>query len=205
MVKRFLCLTAMLFAAAAGAADLSAASIARRLASHPTVLATFHQTRHLADADLTLQGQGKLFVRADRGVVWTQTEPFTQRLVLTDKALTLSVEGDTPVKIAAKDNPAAFAFVSLLGDMMRVNVAALSANFTMHAQAVPNNHQAWRLTLSPKTEPLNRILSHITIDGTDTIQSVDIREKGGNETHLEMSDFVFKPTAQDDEFTQFVP
>ncbi|EEX50734.1 outer membrane lipoprotein carrier protein LolA [Pasteurella dagmatis] len=162
--------------------NASLMQIQHNLAIFPLFQCEFSQTRQLKEMNLNLQSSGEFILSQQKGVIWQQTAPFPQTIVMTEKQIYQSVMGAVQI-ISAKDQPQLFHFTQLMSDILQGNWQALGDYFVLQSQ--PAQESEWQVLLTPKKSPFQQIFNQITLTGDKIIKSVLIQDKQGDNTHLQ--------------------
>lgn len=158
------------------------AQIQQNLTIVPLFQCEFSQTRQLKEMNLNLQSSGEFVLSQQKGVIWQQTAPFPQTMVMTEKQIYQSVTGSVQI-ISAKEQPQLFHFTQLMSDVLQGNWQALGDYFDLQSQATQKSE--WQVLLTPKKAPFQQIFNQIALTGDKTIKSVLIQDKQGDSTHLQ--------------------
>ncbi|MEQ1439707.1 outer membrane lipoprotein carrier protein LolA [Fontimonas sp. SYSU GA230001] len=192
MIRRLVLLVALLVARPA-AADVfehpaDAALLARVLAPAAGVLkdaqslrGRYRQTKQLADLPQPLVAEGDfLFARA-LGIAWRTVTPFPAELLITPDAL-VQRNGGAEQRIEAAHQPAVRAIAQLFFAVFTLDFDTLTAVFRPYAEAHVDGQ--WTLGLRP-LQALGAI-EEIEIRGGTMVADVELRERGGDRTRIEL-------------------
>lgn len=159
--------------------------------STPAVLrGNFVQTRTMSMLSSPLRSTGHFVMSKQQGLIWQQTQPFAVTMVLTQDVLKQRIPGQAEQLIHAADNPMLFYFSTLFLSLFQAQEAVLASHFTLD---LTGKKTAWTLTLTPKSAPLNKLFSQITLRGAHTISSLSLHEVRGDITRISFSDITDKP------------
>jgi len=145
--------------------------IAARLAKTPIVQGDFHQQKHLKILRKPLIATGTFTYDQNKGVIWKTLTPVASLLLVNESKL-LTGQGEQSV-------PAAFGkvFKAMLGG----DLAALIDGFEITGT---NQKTSWQLQLTPKDDMLKKVISTMVLSGDTELHELEIREAGGNITHI---------------------
>ena len=147
------------------------AEIAARLAKTPITQGDFQQQKHLKVLHKPLISTGSFTYHQSKGVIWLTLTPVVSLLRVNESRL-LTGQGEQAL-------PAAFGkvFKAMLGG----DLAQLSDGFEISGS---DQKTAWQLTLTPKDALLKLINSTMKLSGDTELRELEIRETGGNLTHI---------------------
>ena len=161
-----------------------------KLAQHKVVRGDFTQTRTMQMFDAPLESNGQFLLSEQQGLWWQQTQPFPVSLVLTQDKLSQKM-ADQPAQILdKKDNPMVFYFSHIFLSLFQGDTNTLTDQFTLDLSSNPDN---WTLLLTPKNAPLNKVFASITIQGSDYIDSVLLKEVRGDQSEIDFSQQTNQP------------
>ena len=110
---KWLPLLALMFSPLVSAVTLD--ELQQRFTQQPVVRAHFEQVRTIKDMPQPLRSQGEMVIARDSGLLWDQKAPFPMTLLLDDKRMVQTINGQPPQTITADNNPQMFQFNHLLG------------------------------------------------------------------------------------------
>jgi len=145
--------------------------IAARLAKTPIAQGDFHQQKHLKVLHKPLISMGTFTYDQNKGVIWKTLTPVVSLLLVNESKL-LTGQGEQAV-------PAAFGkvFKAMLGG----DISALTDGFEITGT---DQKTSWQLELSPKDDMLKKVISTMVLSGDTELRGLEIREAGGNITHI---------------------
>ncbi|MGC6404969.1 LolA family protein [Bisgaard Taxon 45] len=147
----------------------------------PLFQCDFEQTRQLKDVQLTLQSSGELVLAQQKGLIWQQTAPFPQTMVMTEKQIYQSVLGNVQI-ISATEQPQLFHFTQLIRDVLQGQWQRLNHYFQI--EEITTKTSQWQVIFRPTQAPFQSIFKHILLTGDSAIQSVQIQDQQGDRTEL---------------------
>lgn len=197
---RFLPLLALLVSPFVSALTLD--DLQQRFTGQPVVRAHFDQTRTIKDLPQPLRSQGQMLIARDQGLQWDQTAPFPMQLLLDDKRMVQTINGQPPQTITADNNPQMFQFNHLLRALFRADRKVLEQNFRVDFTDAGEGR--WSLRLTPITTPLDKIFATIDLAGNAYLERITLNDKQGDRTDITLSQHQLTPTQlTDDERQRF--
>ncbi|WP_034919056.1 outer membrane lipoprotein carrier protein LolA [Erwinia sp. 9145] len=191
----------LLFSAAAPAVTLEA--LQQRFAGQPVVRANFSQIREINGMAQPLKSSGELLIARENGLWWHQAKPFPMTLVLDDTRMVQVMNGQTPQIVTKESNPQMFQFNHLLRALFQADREVLEQNFRLDFQ--DEGQEKWRLVLTPKTSPLDKLFNSLTLTGATWLETIQLRDRQGDNTLILLSNQHATPeTLTDDERQRFV-
>ena len=171
------------------------AQINARLVKTVITNGNFQQEKRLKILRKPLISTGVFTYHQSKGVIWKTLTPVAS-LLLVNQSHLLTNQGEQAV-------PATFG---------RVFQAMLGGDLTQLADdfAITGTDQkvSWHIQLKPKDELLQKIISDITLSGDNELRLLEIRETGGNITHIKF-DQITHPTQltreQESDFERLSP
>ncbi|CDL86539.1 LolA family protein [Xenorhabdus cabanillasii] len=154
----------------------------QRFAKQSVVRAEFTQERQIQGMAQPLYSRGEMLVAQHRGLWWHQQKPFPLTLVLDDSRMVQAIAGQTPQVITADSNPQMFQFNHLMRALFQADRAVLEENFTTGFKDL--GQEKWQLALTPKTSPLDKLFTVITLNGQANLDSILLIDKQGDRTEL---------------------
>ncbi|CAM3837205.1 outer membrane lipoprotein carrier protein LolA [Rahnella bruchi] len=179
-MKAFLLLVMTIFSVSAHAVTLEELQL--RFSQVPVLRADFSQQRTISGMAQPLNSSGNLLIAQQQGLWWQQEKPFSLTLLLTEKRMVQIMAGQEPQVVTAENNPQMFQFNSLLSALFHADRKVLEENFSLNFTDLGNG--AWKLILTPKVSPLNRLFRSITLNGETFLNNIDIDDMQGDATHI---------------------
>ncbi|MCV9878893.1 LolA family protein [Brenneria izbisi] len=175
----------------------------QRFSSQPVVRAEFTQQREIKGMAKPLKSSGQLLIAQDKGLWWHQATPFPLTMVLDDKRMVQVMNGQSPQIVTAESNPQMFQFNHLLRALFQADRRVLEQNFAI--DFTDRENQQWRLVLTPKTSPLDKLFNTITLNGGEFLDGIVLDDRQGDMTRITLSNQRLTPrTLSDDEQQRFV-
>ncbi|HID9469950.1 lipoprotein chaperone [compost metagenome] len=172
----------------------------QRFSQQPVLRAEFEQQRSISGIVKPLKSSGELLISQQKGLWWAQQKPFPLTLLLDDKRMVQTLAGQPPQVITADNNPQMFQFNHLLTALFHADSQALEQNFALQFTDLGHNH--WRLVLTPKTTPLDKLFKRITLNGEQYLETIDIDDMQSDATHIRFFNQRTVPQALTDEEQQ---
>jgi hypothetical protein len=179
-MKSGLLMVVALFSLSAQAVTLT--ELQQRFSQQPVLRAEFEQQRSISGMTKPLKSSGELLISQQKGLWWSQQKPFPLTLLLDDKRMVQTLAGQPPQVVTADNNPQMFQFNHLLTALFHADSQALEQNFALQFSDL--GHNKWRLILTPKTTPLDRLFKLITLNGEQFLETIDIDDMQSDATHI---------------------
>ncbi|EMJ5883497.1 LolA family protein [Enterobacter cloacae] len=197
---KWLPLLALIFSPLVSAVTLD--ELQQRFAEQPVVRAHFEQVRTIKDMPQPLRSQGEMVIARDSGLLWDQKAPFPMTLLLDDKRMVQTINGQPPQTITADNNPQMFQFNHLLRALFQADRKVLEDNFRIDFK--DQGEGRWSLVLTPTTTPLNTLFTTLDLGGATYLESVLLNDKQGDRTDITLSRHRLTPASlTDDERQRF--
>ncbi|PCM80334.1 LolA family protein [Enterobacter cloacae] len=197
---KWLPLLALIFSPLVSAVTLD--ELQQRFAEQPVVRAHFEQVRTIKDMPQPLRSQGEMMIARDSGLLWDQKAPFPMTLLLDDKRMVQTINGQPPQTITADNNPQMFQFNHLLRALFQADRKVLEDNFRIDFKDLGEGR--WSLVLTPTTTPLNTLFTTLDLGGATYLESVRLNDKQGDRTDITLSRHRLTPASlTDDERQRF--
>ena len=172
-------------------AQLTTADLTAQLSQPQELRAHFSQERTLTGFSRTLKAQGTLLVSREHGILWRQSAPFAQDVVIDERGIL--VGNASGLKTMSKaDNPQLQAFAQMLQALFAGDLSALEQFFALELKGEPAK---WQLTLTPTQEPINLIFSAIELEGAQYVNHVTLKDRAGDSTKIQFTEHQTKPSA----------
>jgi len=181
-----------LVAPAASAADVDL--VKQRVAKVGVLRGDFTQEKQVTGFKNPLRSQGRFVLAQDHGVIWTTLKPFPSEVVVTrDRILSRQSDGSTRVELDAKQQPAMRSVNAIMFALMSGDAQALSAQFTVKVDALPNN--GWKMQLSPRSAMLGKVFTGLKLSGDRYVREVEITEANQDVTRIHFAGMSETPAA----------
>ena len=172
---RTLCVLAMLAVVAPALAATEVESVKQRVAKVDVLRGEFTQEKQVAGFKNPLRSQGRFVLAQDHGVIWTTLKPFPSEVVVTrDRILSRQSDGSSRVELDGRQQPAMRSVNAIMFALMSGDAQALSAQFTVKVDALPDN--GWRMHLTPRSPMLAKVFSALELSGDRYVREVQITE-----------------------------
>ena len=174
----------------------------QRFTGQPVVRAHFEQVRTIKDLPQPLRSQGEMLIARDSGLLWDQKAPFPMTLLLDDKRMIQTINGQPPQTITADNNPQMFQFNHLLRALFQADRKVLEENFRIDFRDLGEGR--WSLVLTPTTTPLDKIFATLDLGGATYLETIRLNDKQGDRTDIVLSRHTLTPARlTDDERQRF--
>lgn len=171
-------------------------ALQQRFTEQPVVRAHFEQTRTIKDMPQPLRSSGEMLIARDDGLLWDQKAPFPMTLLLDDKRMVQTLNGQPPQTITAENNPQMFQFNHLLRALFQADRKVLEENFRIDFKDLGNGR--WSLMLTPTTTPLDKIFASLDLGGAAYLESIVLNDKQGDRTQIALSRHQLTPASLTD-------
>lgn len=167
--------------AAPAAADVDL--VKQRVAKVGVLHGEFTQEKQVAGFKNPLRSQGRFVLAQDHGVIWTTLKPFPSEVVVTrDRILSRQRDGSSRVELDGRQQPAMRSVNAIMFALMSGDAQALSAQFTVKVEALPDN--GWKMQLTPRSAMLGKVFTALTLSGDRYVRQVQITEANQDVTHI---------------------
>ncbi|KMJ44538.1 membrane protein [Xenorhabdus khoisanae] len=163
----------------------------QRFTHQPVVRAHFTQERQIQGMPQPLRSNGDMLVSQHQGLWWHQKKPFPLTLVLDDSHMVQIMSGQAPQVITADSNPQLFQFNHLMRALFQADRAVLEENFKIEFSDL--GQEKWRLVLTPKTSPLDKLFTAITLNGQANLDAILLTDRQGDRTELSFTQHRLTP------------
>jgi len=185
-MNRFLRTLGVLLLVVAGpvlAAPADVDLVKQRVAKVTVLRGEFSQDKQVAGFKNPLRSQGRFVLAQDRGVIWTTLKPFPSEVVVTrDRILSRQSDGSSRVELDGRQQPAMRSVNAIMFALMSGDAQALSAQFVVKVEALPDN--GWRMQLTPRSPMLAKVFSALSLSGDRYVREVQITEANQDVTHI---------------------
>lgn len=166
---------------AAPAADVDL--VKQRVAKVNVLRGEFNQDKQVAGFKNPLRSQGRFVLAQDHGVIWTTLKPFPSEVVVTrDRILSRQRDGSSRVELDGRQQPAMRSVNAIMFALMSGDAQALSAQFEVKVEALPDN--GWRMQLTPRSAMLAKVFSALELSGDRYVREVQITEANQDVTRI---------------------
>lgn len=186
---KLLFIALLLWNSAASAVTLE--QLQQRFASQPVIRADFTQTREIAGMAQPLKSRGEMLIAQRQGLWWHQSAPFAMTLLLDDKRMVQTLNGQPPQVVTAEANPQMFQFNHLLSALFKADERVLRDSFVIDFKE--KGDAQWTLSLTPKAAPLNKIFKRIDLAGGEFLEQIELNDSQGDRTHIALSNTRIQP------------
>lgn len=171
------CITSLLFAPLARAADWDIDQLMRSLAQVRSGQATFVEKKTLKLLDKPVESSGELLYTAPDRLEKRTLKPRPESMVLERGTLTIEQKGKRHV-LPLQSYPEMAAFIDSIRGTLAGDRAALERVYRLDLEG---DEQGWTLSLQPLADRMKKVVERITIVGErNTLRSIDIRQADGD-------------------------
>ncbi len=164
--------------ATSGSADKSGLEA---LLVKPFVRAEFVKQRKLAILTKPFVTQGYILFDRDKGMVWKTTAPVNDTLLITETSIR-QFDGEKQTVVSDR-NPVMTSISDMFLTIMSLDKDKILSVYEL--QSSGSDKQMYRLL--PRDKRMQSIISYIQLVGADRIQSIEIMEKSGDSTRIEIT------------------
>lgn len=189
-----------LLAGMAHADDVLFKNIQSKLIDAPVIHGQFTQARQLVGVKKPLTSTGSFLVDKQRGVIWKAEKPFPSTLRVTRGEI-LQKNGDqVMMKLSGDKEPTVKTVSGLLFSLFSGDVGALGRLFNADGSVTGKN---WKLSLTPKDAALGKLISSIQLQGSGTVEHIQLNAASGDVTQIDMHDVTTAPALTPTESAYF--
>ncbi|MDR3427247.1 outer membrane lipoprotein carrier protein LolA [Silvimonas sp.] len=189
-----------LLAGIAHADDVLFKNIQSKLIDAPVIHGQFTQARQLVGVKKPLTSTGSFLVDKQRGVIWKAEKPFPSTLRVTRGEI-LQKNGDqVMMKLSGDKEPTVKTVSGLLFSLFSGDVGALGRLFNADGSVSGKN---WKLSLTPKDAALGKLISGIQLQGSGTVEHIQLNAASGDVTQIDMHDVTTAPALTPTESAYF--
>ena len=171
--------------------------IARGAASVKTLQCDFVQTKHLKMLSEALESRGRMYYRQAAQLRWEYTSPYTYTFILNGDRVLLRNSQRSDV-IDTRQNSVFREIARLmLGSMTG---QSLADDKTFHTTFTMRDGQ-WVATLVPQRKDLRQLFKKMLLYGTTVVRRVELTEKNGDTTVIELKNIRTNENISADMFT----
>lgn len=157
------------------------AQLSRQLSEPEVVRGSFIQEKHLRALPQPLVSSGSFVLARDHGLLWLLREPVQQDYRISSSGIARRSAGRWQQR--DQQGPAARQYDLFLA-MLRGDTEALQRDFELELNGTS---QAWALALTPRSKLLGQIFTRILIQGSVTVERIELLEAQGDSTVIVMS------------------
>jgi hypothetical protein len=167
-------------------------------AKMPGLEARFVEEKRIALLAQPLESKGRLYFTKPGHLVRKVESPLASEVVITPEELRVKDQGgEQAIDLRARSDLRPF--VESLVWILAGNRQALAQVYELSFEPA-QGEKPWQLTLTPKGEPLSRLIQHIRIRGQGlAVAEVQVRETSGDETVTRILEANPARTFSDDE------
>jgi hypothetical protein len=169
----------------AGAKSDDLATLLARFAKSPGIFARFREEKHLAMLQAPLVNEGTIHFAPPGRLARHTTRPIASSLLIADNRVQFS-DGTTGDSVDLGTNPVARAFVESFVMLLAGDRAGLERYFSLRFSTAPigaGHGAGWRLSLTPRTSPMNKVIKEMTLAGEGlVVRTLEVRESNGDWT-----------------------
>jgi hypothetical protein len=146
----------------------------------------FTEARFLSGIKEPLRSEGRIKIVADK-ISWHMTAPFDVETILAPDGITQSVDGGPAEAVGPGPSEIGASIAQSIADLVQGHWDRLQALFEISKPA-PNGGANWTVTLHPRDQSLQKILSSIEVLGCTDISEVHVAHPNGDREVIRFND-----------------
>jgi outer membrane lipoprotein-sorting protein len=148
----------------------------------PGLEARFVEEKRLGLLAKPLESRGKLYFAKPSYLLRKVEAPTPSEVRITADSLRVK-NADGEQTLDLRSRPDVRPFVESLTWLLSGNRKALASVYGIAFEPGPGHEGTWRVTLTPKGEPISKLIQHIRIAGRGlAVSQIEVRETSGDET-----------------------
>ncbi len=151
-------------------------AVEKQLTKNANISGDFEQTRYISGLDNPLKSTGEFSITTD-GLVWDQTDPFKSTMKASKDRLEQSIMDNPPTVITREQQPMVFTFTQVFMSVFQGDTSSVESYFNIEFSGDVNS---WKITLSPKSSPLDKAIKTIELEGAKTIEHIKVTDAQEN-------------------------
>ena len=151
-------------------------AVEKQLTKNANISGDFEQTRYISGLDNPLKSTGEFSITTD-GLVWDQTDPFKSTMKASKDRLEQSIMDNPPTVITREQQPMVFTFTQVFMSVFQGDTTSVESYFNIEFSGDVNG---WKITLSPKSSPLDKAIKTIELEGSKTIEHIKVTDAQEN-------------------------
>ena len=168
----------------AGAQELAAGELMRRLAAVESSRATFVETRHSALLKEPLLLRGTLTYRRPASLEKRVEQPYQERVAIDGDVLLIESRRGRKLKTSVSGSPGIAALVEGIRATRAGDLAALERHYEV---GVAGRAERWSMTLKPVDAEVARYVASIVVSGSaGRIARFEVQEAGGDRSVMDI-------------------
>lgn len=167
----------------------------RQVAYDGPWVADFTQTKQIHGVNRTFRSSGTMFLQPGRGIVWNVLSPYPSVMVVGSSSIVQQLPGRKLSRIDFGDNPVFTQISRTIALVLAGNLTELEASFFLSFQQAGSE---WTLALVPKTKEIASFVSSFVLAGNAQLETVLMRERGGDSTRYEFSSIERRSLKEDE-------
>lgn len=175
---------------------LSLDDLQKTFSQIPVQRADFEQIRQISGMAQPLRSSGSIIIAQKQGLWWSQQKPFAMTLLLNENRMVQAIAGQKPQIITASSNPQMFQFNKLLTALFHADRAVLEQNFRLDFTDL--GKQGWRLKLTPKAAPLDKLFRQLVLTGDRYLNSIEINDMQGDQSRIRFFNHKTQPLTNEE-------
>lgn len=175
--------------------------ISSSLSKTAAITSNFVQIKKIKALRRPLKSSGQLIFSNKQGVFWHLEKPYKSTIIINDKKMTSIDDNGKKVSFTAEEKPLLYNFTRIFMSIFTGKTEELQKHFDLYFEG---NKNAWRIGLKPKSSKLGKVITSITLHGSDTlVKSLTIIEHNGDNTDISFSDIKTPSTLAVEDIKKF--
>lgn len=158
----------------------SQTELIQQLQKPQSIQGNFIQQRFLKSLAKPIVATGKFTLVAQKGLLWHMEKPFMSQMKVTSQGIS-QWNGSTWV---ANSSMGQAEQIQLFLGLLSGDISALSSQFDLSLTGTASN---WQLSLKPSSLLMQQIFEKITLEGSNIVSSIELKEKQGDRTVIKFS------------------
>ena len=184
----------------AASSEKEFATVCESISAHSVQKGTFIQTKHVSKLNRDLVSSGTYIISQKDGILWNTQKPFPSVMAVSQSGIMQTNASGKKTKLDAKGNATFQQFSAVISSVFQGNADMLREHFTIYFDGDQKN---WTTALVPKEATLRRMISHIQMNGSDSIQSIIMTEENGDSVRYQFEQQTYAETLSDAEKSYF--
>ncbi|WP_203143245.1 outer membrane lipoprotein carrier protein LolA [Marinobacter mangrovi] len=180
MIRRLSILLAWLCLSGQAAA-LDFQAIGKVAATPERLSGEFHQIKYLSTLDTEIDSSGHFQYERNQQIRWLTEQPIQSETTITPDSLSMQQDGQEVMRLGGDSQPAVRILSHILFSVLTADWQALAQYFSIDGTVDGTN---WDVTLTPKTDDLKSVVTHIDLDGARYLQHIELHEASGDRIRI---------------------
>ncbi len=159
-------------------------TISEQVNAGEVITGHFEQRKFISILPQPLFSKGHFQLNLDSGLAWSITEPLPSHMIVDDKGIRQSQNGQQLWQIS-NDRPSAAIIGQLIRAALSFDWPVINTHFAIDicSNQHPENQQ-WQLTLVPKDKILQQVIRRINLEGNRHLEALILFEANNDRTEI---------------------